>query len=123
MRNLILSLPGDLEVKLWLGLSLLEEDPHKSMVAKLKHIKATSPEQLPPYLEYSNKLLEWDIHRPGLVNLLLDALVNSEPSLDKIEDCLKLKNESSNLEHEKVLVLEDFLDSCRKVLNVDPNSI
>lgn len=113
MRNLILSLPGDLEVKLWLGLSLLEEDPHRGLLSKLKHIRKVSPDFLESYLTFANELLEWEIHRPQLINNLVEALVTSAPSLDKIEDCLKIKEELSNLEHEKVLALEEFLDQCR----------
>lgn len=113
MRNLTLNPKGDYEINLWLGLSLLDEDPHASLVRKLKEMRRLAPESIETYLEHANALLDWQVTRPLLINFLTETLVGSKPTLDKIEDCLRIRDERSNLEEAMMFKLEDFIDQCR----------
>ena len=49
-----------------------------------------------------------------IINMLVDTLLATRPGADKIEDCLRFKQESSNLAPEKAICLEEFLEKCRK---------
>lgn len=113
-ENRILNSPGDPETKLWLALSLLDTDPDAQLRYRLKQLYKNQPESIGPYIELANLLLE--IPNLDAVNLLVDAVVISEPSLDKLEDCATLKVLRSNLTPRNFELLEIFMDRCRSAV-------
>lgn len=109
-ENRILSSPGDPETKLWLALSLLDVDPHVQIRSRLKQLYKMQPESINPYLDLANVLLQ--LPDMDAANLLVDAVVNSKPAMDKLEDCATLKVLRSNLTPKNFERLEAFIERC-----------
>jgi inorganic triphosphatase YgiF len=109
-ENRILSSPGDPEINLWLALSLLDVDPHVQIRTRLKQLYKSQPQDIDPYIELSNVLLE--LPHDAAANFLVEALVVSEPAMDKLEDCATMKVLRSRLTPKNFELLESFIERC-----------
>jgi hypothetical protein len=78
--------------------------------SRLKQLYKNQPVGIEPYLDLANRLLE--LPDMEAANLLVDAVVNSKPAMDKLEDCAALKVLRSNLTPKNFERLEAFVERC-----------
>lgn len=102
----------DYEVKLWITLSLVDNDPYLSIKSKLRELNKSGykPER---YIEFANSIFAYK-DQQACMSELAEILAGSKPEFEKIKDCSYFRSMREIIQPRSIEKLDDFYDKCLK---------
>jgi hypothetical protein len=105
------------EVYAWVALAVIDPNPYGTCENRLKEIRKNTPDDkiFDKYLQFSNELLEQlETAKTDLLQFLVELLLKTKPSIDKLNDVTLILTLSSYIDSKHLTKLDKFKSSCLK---------